>query len=75
MFGIAALLAVCAIALHFSNWRRGARFDLPMTINMVGLFVLMITGTFDPPPGRLRRVLTIVALALIFPTAFWVFLH
>ena len=39
--------------------------------NMLGLFVLMATGTFDPPQGRIRWALTLVSLALILPSSFF----
>ena len=38
---------------------------------MVGLLVLMTTGVVDPPPGPFRLGLTVVALALIVPSAYF----
>ena len=45
--------------------------DWPAAGNMLGLLVLTATGTFDPPHGRIRLTLTLVALALIVPSAFF----
>ena len=75
MFGVAALIIVCGFALHLSNWHRGATFDLPMSINMTGLFVLTINGMLDPPPGWLRHTLTVIAVTLIFSSELWILLR
>lgn len=40
--------------------------------NMAGLFVLMATGLFDPQRGLLRAGITVVALGLILPSAYFV---
>jgi len=40
---------------------------------MLGLLVLTTTGTVDPPHGRLRFALTLIALALIVPSSFFMF--
>ena len=70
MFGIAAIIAAAAVVLHFLNWRRDGSVNWPAALNMGGLLVLTATGAFDPSAGRLRLALTIIALALIFPSAF-----
>ena len=75
MFGVATTLAAVALVLHFSNWRREGTVNWPAAFSMVGLLVLTATGTFDPPPGRLRLALTLAALALILPSAFLLILR
>ena len=70
-FGTAAVLALVALALHASTWLRRGVMDWAAAGNMLGLFVLTATGTFDPPHGRLRLALTLVSLALILPTSFF----
>lgn len=70
-FGTAAVLALAALALHVSIWLRRGVVDWAAAGNMLGLLVLTATGTFDPPHGRLRLALTVVALALIVPSAFF----
>ena len=72
-FGVAAALALVALALHASTWLRRGAIDWAAAGNMLGLLVLMATGAFDPPHGRLRLALTLVALALIVPSAFFMF--
>jgi len=70
MFGIVAIVTAAALLMHFLNWQRQAKVDFPALLNMLGLFVLAITGTVDPPSGRLRLILSAVALGLILPSAF-----
>jgi hypothetical protein len=67
------MLVLVALALHASTWLRRGTIDWPSTGNMLGLLVLTATGTFDPPHGRLRLILSVVALALILPSAFFIF--
>ena len=71
-FGVAAVLLVVALCLHLSNWLREGAVNWPTAANMVGLLVLVTTGVFDPPPGPLRVGLTVVALGLIVPSAFFI---
>ena len=68
-FGAATAVALVALALHASNWLRRGVMDRAAAANMLGLFVLMATGTFDPPQGRVRLALTVVSLALILPSS------
>ncbi|HEY2994677.1 MAG TPA: hypothetical protein VGM22_17810 [Methylomirabilota bacterium] len=70
MFGFVAVLVAAALVLHFLTWQRRGAVNWPALVNMLGLFVLSITGVVDPPPGRLRFALSALALALIFPSAF-----
>jgi len=70
-FGAAAVILLVALCLHMSNWFGEGAVNWPAVANMVGLLVLMVTGVFDPPPGPLRVGLTIVALGLIVPSAFF----
>src|SRR5262249_52980054 len=72
-FGVAAALVLVALALHFSTWLRRGVVDWPAARNMLGILVLTSIGMFDPPHGRLRLALTLVALALIVPSAFFMF--
>ena len=72
-FGIAMGLVLVALVLHASTWLRRGTIDLAGAGNMLGLLVLMATGTFDPPHGRLRFALTVVALALIVPSSLFMF--
>ena len=74
-FGVATLLAGVALGLHIANWFRTGVIAWPAAVNMVGLLVLTTTGLVDPPAGYLRTGLTILALALIFPSAVLIFLH
>ena len=74
-FAVATLLSIAALSLHLSNWLRQGTVNWPAATNMLGLLVLTATGTVDPPPGRLRTVLTIVALVLIFPSAVFLVLR
>ena len=74
-FGVATVFVAVALALHISHWLRSGVIAWPAAINMLGLLVLTTTGLVDPPRGRLRTTLTIVALALIFPSAVLIFLH
>jgi len=69
MFGFVAILVGAALVLHFLTWQRGGAVNWPALINMLGLLVLSVTGVLDPPPGRLRVLLSALALALIFPSA------
>ena len=68
-FGVATSLVCVALALHIVGWGRTGVINWPAAVNMVGLLVLTATGLADPPAGRLRTCLTILALALIFPSA------
>jgi len=72
-FGVAAAFVLGALALHAFTWLRRGVIDWAAAGNMLGLLVLTTTGTFDPPHGRLRLALTLVALALILPSAFFIF--
>jgi len=72
-FGAAAALVLVALALHASTWLRRGIIDWPAAGNMLGLLVLTTTGTVDPPHGRLRFALTLIALALIVPSSFFMF--
>jgi len=66
---VAAALVLVALVLHASTWLRRGAIDLAAAGNMLGLLVLTATGAFDLPHGRLRFALTVVALALIVPSA------
>ena len=70
-FAAATALILLALCLHAANWIRAGTVDWPSAANMAGLFVLMATGLHDPPRGRLRLALTVLALLLIFPSA-WI---
>ena len=70
-FGVAAVLLVVGLCLHLSNWLREGTVNWPAAANMVGLLVLVTMGVFDPPPSPLRVGLTVVALGLIVPSAFF----
>ena len=74
-FAIAAMTLVVALALHMANWYRAGAANWPAAGNMAGLLVLMATGVFDPPPGPLRLGLTLMALALIVPSAYFLVMH
>ena len=70
MFGVSAVVATAALLLNLLNWQRQASVDWPAFTNMFGLLILTVTGALDPPQGRLRLVLSAIALGLIFPSAF-----
>ena len=70
MFGFVAVLVAAALVLHFLTWQRRGAVNWPALVNMLGLLVLSVTGVIDPLPGRLRFVLSAIAIALIFPSAF-----
>jgi len=70
MFGFVAVLVAAALVLHFLTWQQRGAVNWPALVNMLGLLVLSVTGVIDPPPGRLRFVLSAIAIALIFPSAF-----
>lgn len=70
-FVIAAATLVVALSLHMVNWYRAGAANWPAAGNMAGLLVLMATGAFDPPPGPLRLGLTLIALALVVPSAYF----
>lgn len=72
-FGVATALVLVALILHASTWLRRGGMDVAAAGNMLGLFVLMATGTFDPPHGRFRFALTAVGLALIVPSSLFLF--
>lgn len=72
-FGVASALVLVALALHACTWLRRGAIDLAAAGNMLGLLVLTATGTFDPPHGRLRLALTVIALALIVPSSLFMF--
>ena len=69
MFGVVAILVGAALVLHFLTWQRRGAVNWPALVNMLGLLVLSVTGVLDPPPGRLRLLLSALALALIVPSA------
>ena len=69
VFGVAALLVIFALSLHVSNWVRQGTVNWAAAVNMVGLLVLVVTGALDPPRGRLRLALGVVAVLLIVPSA------
>jgi len=69
MFGVVVILVGTALVLHFLTWQRGGAVNWPALVNMLGLLVLSVTGVLDPPPGRLRLLLSALALALIVPSA------
>jgi hypothetical protein len=68
-FGVATLRVILALTLHVSNWIRQGTVNWAAAVNMVGLLVLVGTGVVDPPPGRLRLTLGVVAVLLIVPSA------
>lgn len=70
-FAIAALLLVMALSLHIANWYRQGFVDWPAAGNMTGMLVLMTTGLFDPQRGPLRAGITVVAIGLILPSAYF----
>ena len=70
-FIVAALLLVVALCLHAIIWYRTGVIDWASAANMGGLLVLMGTGIYDPPRGVLRLALTVIALALIVPGAYF----
>ena len=69
MFGVVAILAGAALVLHGFTWQRRGAVNWPALVNMLGLLVLSATGVVDPPPGRLRLLLSALALCLIVPSA------
>jgi protein-S-isoprenylcysteine O-methyltransferase Ste14 len=71
VFAIAALLLVVALCLHITSWYRQGFVDWPAAGNMTGLLVLMTTGLFGPQRGPLRLGITVVALGLILPSAYF----
>ena len=74
-FAVAAVTLVVALSLHIANWYRAGAANWPAAGNMAGLLLLMVTGVFDPPPGPLRLGLTLMALALIVPSAYLLVVH
>ncbi len=70
-FGTAAAFVLVALGLHAATWLRRGTIDFAAAGNMLGLLVLMATGAFDPPHGRLRLALSLIALALIVPSSFF----
>ena len=70
-FIVAALLVLVALCLHAVIWYRTGVIDWAAAANMLGLLVLMGTGIYDPPRAVLRVALTVVALALIVPGAYF----
>lgn len=74
-FAVAAVTLVVALSLHVANWYRAGAANWPAAGNMAGLLMLMVTGVFDPPPGPLRLGLTLMALALIVPSAYLLVAH
>jgi hypothetical protein len=72
-FGVGTLLVLIALALNISTWLQRGALDWPAAGNTLGLLVLTTTGAFDPPHGRLRLALTLVALVLIVPSSFFMF--
>ena len=72
-FGVATAFVLVALLLHASTWLRRGVIDFAAAANMLGLLMLMATGTFDPPQGRLRLALTVIALALIVPSSLSLF--
>lgn len=75
IFGIAATTAFIALCLNLSNWFRDRNVDWPVTAGLLGLLVLMTTGFFDPPQGRMRTVLSVVGVVLILLGSFFLFLR
>lgn len=69
LFALGSLLAAGALVLHLSTWYARGVMNWPAFCNMLGLLVLTMTGAIDPPRGRLRRTLSLVAIGLIFPSA------
>jgi hypothetical protein len=74
-FAVAAITLVVALSLHMANWYRVGAANWPAVGNMAGLLVLMATGVFNPAPGPLRLSLTLLALALIVPSAYLLVVH
>ena len=74
-FGFATLLVMTALALHIVNWSRTGVINWPAAANMLGLLVLTATGLVDPPAGRLRTSLTVLALGLIVPSTVLMFMQ
>ena len=68
-FGVAVVLAATALALHALAWQRGGAVNRPALVNMLGLLLIAAVGAVDPPPGRVRFALSLLALALIVPSA------
>lgn len=73
-FALAALIAAAALVLHVATWQVG-RTNWPAFFNMLGLLVLTAIGALDPPPGRVRTLLTVVALVMILPSAVLIVLY
>ncbi len=74
-FSVAAGVAVVALVLHASTWWRIGAINWPAAVNMSGLLLLTVVGAIDPPRGRARLVLSVVALLLIVPSAFFLWLR
>jgi len=69
-FSVAAGLAIVALVLHGWTWWRIGAINWPAAVNMSGLLLLTVVGAIDPPRGRARFVLSVIALLLIVPSAF-----
>jgi len=74
-FSVAAAVAVIALVLHALAWWRIGAINWPAAVNMSGLLLLTLLGAIDPPRGRARLVLSVLALLLIVPSAFFLWLR
>jgi len=74
-FSLAAGLVGVALVLHGWTWWRIGAINWPAAVNMSGLLLLTAVGAIDPPRGRARFVLSIIAVLLIVPSAFLLWLR
>lgn len=74
-YWVAGGLAVVALVLHASAWWQIGAINWPAAVNISGLLLLTVIGAIDPTRGRARFVLSIIALLLIVPSAFLLWLH
>jgi hypothetical protein len=74
-FLVAAGVAVVALILHASTWWRIGAINWPAAMNLSGLVLLTVVGAVDLPRGRARFILSVVALLLIVPSAFFLWLR
>jgi hypothetical protein len=74
-YSVAAGLALVALVVHSWTWWRIGAINWPAAMNISGLLLLTVVGAIDLPRGRARFVLGVVALLLIVPSAFLLWLR
>lgn len=68
--GVAVVVALSALSLHFLNWFRSGASDWPVVANISGLVFLTASGTVNPRSVKVRIVAMLIGILLIFPSAF-----